>query len=108
MVLVKDYLAPCTLNVIFEFSHLLVYVLVSLEKVDKVFNFFFLKNKLARGNSSTKLDKIVWIRQIQFCPPIYLGKGKDIYLGIDKGVHITTDRIKSQILDLMRTLILPS
>ena len=35
---------------------------VSLEKVDKVFKIFFFTNKLAIGNSSTKLDKIVWVR----------------------------------------------
>ena len=59
MVLVIYHLALCTPNVIFEFSHLIVYFPVSLEKADKIFKIFDFINKLARVNSSTKLDEII-------------------------------------------------
>ena len=42
-VFVKDHFAPCTPNVIFEFSPLIVYFSASLEKVDKIFKVFFYK-----------------------------------------------------------------
>ena len=38
------------------------------------------------------------------CPSIYLRKGKGIYF--DKDIYITADCVKSDILDLIRTLIL--